>query len=129
RPQMLLGEEGQVSKAECTCAFFRKQGLKAGPCPHLIALRLAYAEQEKKRLGEGGPRAGGMGETRTYTKREEKGEGGVPGAAGARVGWGGGGQPMRSQMIRFNTPDEARAAYFARIDELGARGYLDATAG
>ena len=41
RPQMLLDDEGQVSKAECTCAFFRKQGLKAGPCVHLVALRLA----------------------------------------------------------------------------------------
>ena len=25
-----LADEGQVSRAECTCAFFRKQGLKAG---------------------------------------------------------------------------------------------------
>src|SRR5690606_3648826 len=38
RPQLLLADEGQVSKAECTCTFFRKQGLKAGPCIHLIAL-------------------------------------------------------------------------------------------
>jgi len=32
------------------------------------------------------------------------------------------------QVLRFNTPDEARTAYFARLGELGARGYLDATA-
>ena len=56
RPQMLLNDEGQVSKAECTCTFFRKQGLKAGPCAHLIALRLAYAEQEARRAQEAGPR-------------------------------------------------------------------------
>jgi hypothetical protein len=36
---------------------------------------------------------------------------------------------MRLQTLRFNTPDEARAAYFARIDELDQKGYLDATAG
>ncbi|MEJ7655326.1 MAG: hypothetical protein WKH64_19340 [Chloroflexia bacterium] len=45
RPQMLLGDEGQVSRAECTCTFFRKQGLKAGPCVHLIAPGPAAAEQ------------------------------------------------------------------------------------
>ena len=49
RPQMVLADEGQVRKAECTCALFRKQGLKAGPCVHLIALRLAYAEKEAKK--------------------------------------------------------------------------------
>jgi predicted DNA-binding WGR domain protein len=132
RPQMMLGEEGQVSKAECTCAFFRKQGLKAGPCAHLIALRLAYADQEAKKLKEGGPRQAVMVETRTYSKRDEKGEDVVQVSLERqrlRVRWGRSGKPMRSQMIRFNTPDEARAAYFARIDELDARGYLDATAG
>ena len=50
RPQMLLADEGQVTRAECTCTAFRKQGLKAGPCVHLVALRLAYAEQEARRL-------------------------------------------------------------------------------
>jgi hypothetical protein len=34
---------------------------------------------------------------------------------------------MRLQTLRFNTVDDARAAYFARIGELDARGYLDAT--
>ena len=55
RPQMLLNDEGQVSKAECTCTFFRKQGLKAGPCAHLVALRLAYGEQEARKAREAGP--------------------------------------------------------------------------
>src|SRR5262249_58984319 len=41
RPQLMLGDEGQVSRAECTCPPFRKQGLKGGPCVPLIALRLA----------------------------------------------------------------------------------------
>jgi len=32
---LLLTDEGQVAKAECTCPRFRRQGLKDGPCAHL----------------------------------------------------------------------------------------------
>jgi hypothetical protein len=45
------------------------------------------------------------------------------------VRWGLAGKAMRLQTLTFNTVDEARAAYFVRIDEADARGYLDATAG
>jgi hypothetical protein len=132
RPQMLLAEEGQVSRAECTCTFFRKQGLKAGPCVHLIALRLAYAAEEVKRLKSGNLRQAVTVETRTFGKRDPEGEDVVQVSLERqrlRVRWGRAGQPLRSQMLKFNTVDEARTAYFARIDELDARGYLDATAG
>jgi hypothetical protein len=132
RPQVLLADEGQVNRADCTCACFRKQGLKAGPCPHLIALRLAYAEQER-RGREGEARQAVLVETRAYSKRDEKGEEEVVQVSlekqRLKVRWGRPGGPLRLQTLRFNTPDEARAAYFARLDELGARGYLDATAG
>jgi hypothetical protein len=132
RPQMLLAEEGQVSRAECTCTFFRKQGLKAGPCVHLIALRLAYAAEEVKRLKSGNLRQAVTVETRTYSKRDPEGEDVVQVSLERqrlRLRWGRAGQALRSQMLKFNTVDEARTAYFARIDELDARGYLDATAG
>jgi len=56
RPQMVLADEGQVNRAECTCPAFRKQGLKAGPCVHLIVLRLAYADEESKRAKGAEPR-------------------------------------------------------------------------
>jgi predicted DNA-binding WGR domain protein len=131
RPQMLLNDEGQVSKAECTCTLFRKQGLKAGPCAHLVALRLAYGEQEARRAREAGPREGVTVETRSYSRRDEEGAEVVQVTIDrnrVKVRWGRAGQPMRVQMLRFNSPDEARAAYFARIGDLGARGYLDATA-
>jgi hypothetical protein len=131
RPQMLLTDEGQVSKAECTCTFFRKQGLKAGPCTHLVALRLAYGEEEARRAREAGPREGITVETRTYSRRDEEGADVVQVTLDrnrVKVRWGRAGQAMRLQVLRFNTPDDARAAYFARIGELGARGYLDATA-
>lgn len=133
RPQMLLADEGQVSKAECTCPAFRKQGLKAGPCPHLIALRLAYAAEEVRRTREGDPRRTVTVETRTYSKRDETGTEEVVQLSLERqrlkVRWGQPGQPLRLQALRFDTVDEARQAYFARIDALDARGYLDATAG
>jgi hypothetical protein len=133
RPQLLLTDEGQVSKAECTCTFFRKQGLKAGPCAHLVALRLAYVAQEAKRAKEAGPQQGVVVETRSYTRRDEKGEEEVAQVTLDRnrlkVRWGRAGQPMRLQVLRFNSVDEAREAYFARIGEYSARGFLDATAG
>jgi predicted DNA-binding WGR domain protein len=132
RPQMLLNEEGQVSKAECTCTFFRKQGLKAGPCAHLIALRLAWAEQEARRAKGADPKSAVTVETRTYSRRDPAGEDVVQvtlDRTRLKVRWGRAGQPMRLQVLRFNSAEEARAAYFARIGEYASRGYLDATAG
>jgi predicted DNA-binding WGR domain protein len=132
RPQMLLADEGQVTKAECTCAAFRKQGLKEGPCVHLIALRLAYAEQEAKRAKGLDPKQAITVETRSYSKRDDRGEDVVQVTLEKerlKIRWGRAGQPMRLQTLRFNSVDEARTAYFARVEDLSARGYLDATAG
>ena len=119
-----------MSKAECTCTFFRKQGLKAGPCPHLVALRLAYADQELKRQRSGDPRQTVTVETRTYSKRDPEGEDVYQLSLERqrlKVRWGRAGQVMRLQTLRFNTVDDARAAYFARLGDLDARGFLDAT--
>jgi predicted DNA-binding WGR domain protein len=132
RPVMLLGEEGQVLKAECTCTFFRKQGLKAGPCAHLIALRLAHAEQETKRKKSGDPRQTITVETKTFTKRDAEGEDVIQVSLERqrlKVRWGRGGKTMRLQTLAFSTVEEARAAYFTKVDDANARGYLDATAG
>jgi predicted DNA-binding WGR domain protein len=71
-------------------------------------------------------------ETRTYSKRDDQGEDVVQVSLEwqrLKTRWGRSGQPMRLQTLRFNSLDEARAAYFARIDELDQKGYLDATAG
>jgi predicted DNA-binding WGR domain protein len=132
RPQLLMSDEGQVTKAECTCTFFRKQGLKAGPCTHLIALRLAYAEQETKRKKSADPRQTVIVETRTFSKRDEEGEHVIQLSLERqklKVRWGLAGKDLRLQTMTFNTLDEARAAYFARVDDAASRGYLDATAG
>lgn len=126
RPQLLLGDEAQVLKAECTCALFRKQGIKHGPCAHLIALRLAYAEQQR---GKPDPARVTM-ETRTYSKRDATGEDVVQVSLEKerlKLRWGRAGKDMRLQRLKFNSLEDARAAYQARLDELNARGYLDAT--
>jgi hypothetical protein len=133
RPQMVLGDEGQVGRAECTCGLFRTQGLKQGPCAHLLALRLAHAEQEAQRLNGAGGREAVQVETRTFSRRDAKGVEDVVQVLLERqrvkVRRGRAGEAMRPQTLRFNTPEAARAAYFAQVDALDAKGYLDATAG
>jgi predicted DNA-binding WGR domain protein len=132
RPQLLLADEGQVSRADCTCPTFRKQGLKSGPCVHLIALRLAYAEQEARRLKGGEPSRALAVETRSFSRRDAAGEEVYQVSLERqrlKIKWGRAGQAMRLQALRFDSPEAARAAFLARIAELDARGFLDATAG
>ena len=128
RPQMVLADEGQVRKVTCTCAGFRKQGIKGGPCVHLIALRLAFAEKEaKKAKSDDAVKF----ETRAFAKRDGDVEHVVQISLErdkVKYRWGLSGQPMRLQTMRFNTEGDARAAYFAKLADLDAKGYLDAIA-
>jgi hypothetical protein len=128
RPQMVLADEGQVRKVTCSCSTFRKHGIKGGPCVHLIALRLAFAEKEaKKAKGDDAVKF----ETRAFARREGEVENVVQISLErdrVKYRWGRSGQPMRLQTMRFNTDDDARAAYFAKLADLDAKGYLDAIA-
>ncbi|MBL8795312.1 MAG: SWIM zinc finger family protein, partial [Planctomycetia bacterium] len=97
-----------------------------------IALRLARAEEEIKQRASGEPRQTVTVETRSYSKRAGDIEDMVQVTLNRqrlKVRWGKTGEPMRLQTLQYNTVDEARTAYFARIAELDARGYLDATTG
>jgi hypothetical protein len=128
RPQMVLADEGQVRKVTCTCAGFRKHGIKAGPCVHLIALRLAFAEKEAKKANSD---EAVKFETRAFAKRDGEVEHVVQVSLErnkVKYRWGLSGQPMRLQTMRFNRETDARAAYFAKLAELDAKGYLDAIA-
>jgi uncharacterized Zn finger protein len=131
RPQMLLADEGQVTRADCTCTAFRKQGLKAGPCVHLVALRLAYAEQEARRLKGLDPKQAITVETRTYSRRRPAGEEEVYQVSLDRrrlkIRWGHDDQARRLQTLTFDSVEDARGAFLARVGELEARGFLDAT--
>ena len=134
RPQILVDEEDQrVKKAECTCAFYRKHALKEGPCPHMVALLALHAQEEaKRRAGRATGRAGVVVETRTYVRRDAQGEEMLQLSLNHRrvsASWGPRGGKLRNQNLHFDTPDAARAAYFARVDTLESRGYLDTSAG
>jgi hypothetical protein len=50
--ELLLDSDGVLKKAKCSCKVFHKQGLRAGPCRHLLALRLAG---EQGAAQKGGP--------------------------------------------------------------------------
>lgn len=130
RPTMLIDDEGRVAKADCTCPPIRKNGLRRGPCAHLIALRLELAEQRRKQREAG--REIIEVETRTYARRHARGETVYQLSLDrdrVRVRWGERGDDrQRLQNLHFDTPADARAAYFDRIDRLEAKGYLDATA-
>jgi len=128
RPQMVLADEGQVRKVTCTCAGFRKQGIKGGPCVHLIALRLAFADKEaKKSQSDDAVKF----ETRAFAKRDGEVEHVVQISLERdriKYRWGLSGQAMRLQTMKFNLENDARAAYFTTLAELDAKGYLDAIA-
>jgi len=129
RPQLLISEAGYINRAQCTCNFFRKQGLKQGPCAHLLALRLYHAQREARRQAEGLPQ-GLMVETRTFSKRRATIEAIYQltlNQKRLRIQWGNTGQPLRVQTLHFNSADNARAAYLTRVQDLKQRGYIDAT--
>ncbi|MCB9636712.1 MAG: SWIM zinc finger family protein [Sandaracinus sp.] len=132
RPQLMLDEEGRVRKAECTCAFFRKHQLKEGPCEHLVALRVAFGRLEaERRAARGKARDTITVETRTYQRRDPKGEQVCQIALDdkrLKVRKGRGGEKPRVQNLVFDSVAEARAAYFAHVDDLEKRGFLDASA-
>jgi len=44
------------------------------------------------------------------------------------VQWGQRGTELRTQKLHFNSPEEARQEYFARIDGLHNKGYIDTEA-
>jgi len=131
RPQILIADEGHVSRAECTCSFYRQQKLKHGPCSCLIALRLAYSIELKKR-GEGGAGRAVTTETRVFSKRKGDIEHVYQltlDAQRLRIRWGQAGCEMRLQNLRFNDIAQAKIAYQQRADSLAEKGYLDQAAG
>jgi hypothetical protein len=124
--------EQRTSAATCTCSAFRRAGIKEGPCEHMIALRVLYArEQARLEAARATPegRASITAETRVLLRRTARGAElyrvSLDGrCVTARFGIG---DALRMQRLRFDTASEARAAYFARIDDLSRKGYLDAT--
>ncbi len=131
RPQLLLSDDGFISKAECTCPFFRKQGLKNGPCAHLIALRLAFADRQAKRRRGELPGDLIVAETRAFSRRDVRGEEVYQisvDRSRLTIRWGRAGEPFRRQRLTFDRPEDAQSAFQERISALESRGFLDASA-
>ena len=131
-PAFTIDREGRTSAASCTCSAFRRAGIKEGPCEHMIALRVQFAREQAlleaaRNTPEG--RALITAETRTLLKRT------VKGAEMYRLSLDGRnvtsrygiGEAIRMQRIKFDSVGEARTAYFARLEDLAKKGYLDAT--
>jgi hypothetical protein len=139
-PQFTIDREGRTTGAQCTCSAFRRAGMKEGPCEHMVALRVQLAREqarlEAERMTAEG-RARITAETRTLLRRTDRGAetyrisldgrlvisrfGASGAASGTRVA------EDRVQKLKFDSIDDARAAYFARLAALSAKGYLDAT--
>jgi hypothetical protein len=133
RVQLLLGEDGRVRKADDTSSFFRKHGLKQGPSVPLLALLLAWNQAEAERKAkQGRSRKTVQIETRVYVQRDEVGEHIYRLSLNQkrlRIQWGLQGRSLRTQNLFFNSVSAARDDYFARVDDLEGRGFIDATAG
>lgn len=54
RPQLTVGHGGEIVDGSCTCGFFRSHALTKGPCPHLLALRLAHIAWVEQSQEKGG---------------------------------------------------------------------------
>ena len=125
RPQLLIGDEGMVGRAECTCNLYRTQGLKLGPCAHLIALRLAHAERTRERAAG---RETLVIDTKTFSRRDDDGHRTYQlslDRSRIKIRWGRTGGPERVQQLRYDDAKDASEDYLGRIEKLVAEGYLN----
>ena len=129
-----LDREGRTVDAACTSPQFRRSGLREGPTVPMLALRLQYGREQARLERERDTPKGRqriVAETRVMTRR--KGADVVTYRVSLDdrevvVRWGPRPDAMRMQRMFFGTPDGAKAEYFGRLEGLGARGFVDASA-
>jgi hypothetical protein len=136
-PRFTIDIEGQVRDAWCNCPTYMRSGLREGPCEHMLALRVHHvrkiAETERLRQTPEG-RKHISAETRTFIRRDSTGSQTTYRVSlddrVVRIEWldvSPGitpGEPRRQRMW-FDTDSEARTAYFARLDQLADKGFID----
>ena len=128
-----IDREGRTAGATCTCPGFRRAGVKEGPCEHMIALRVQHARTQAQlaaaRATDDGRRLI-RAETRTLFRRTPRGSETFRLSLDDRsvVARWGAAEPLRMTRQLYPTADAARADYFARLDELARKGFIDATA-
>jgi hypothetical protein len=139
-PRFTTDVEGNVRDAWCNCPTYQRSALREGPCEHMIALyvferRERAQAEELRRTPEGRERV--KAETRTLVRRDSLGAREEVRlslddrvvrierrARGANEAEGG----ERFQRMWFDSDREARRAYFARLDDLAEKGFIDTDA-
>lgn len=120
--RLKLSEEGQISKAACSCHQIMQHGLIQGPCSHLIALRLAHARHLANRDVNVITQ-----ETRIFTRRKATQEEQVQVTLNHQRLLVMRQDPhgTRPQQFAFNSLDRARRAYLDQIARLEHSGFIE----
>jgi SWIM zinc finger len=137
-PRFTTDVDGQVREAWCNCPTYQRSAMREGPCEHMIALfvfhRRALEEAERLRATPEGRKLV-RAETRTLLRRDATGAQDEVRVSlddrAVRVERARLGHPRtneRFQRMWFDTDAEAREAYFARLDELASKGFIDTDA-
>ncbi len=136
-PRFTVDVDGQARDAWCNCPTYQRSAMRDGPCEHMIALfvfrRRSIEEAERLRQTPDGRKLV-RAETRTLLRRDATGQEEVRLSLddrAVRVERARLGHPRtheRSQRMWFDTDAEAREAYFARLDELASKGFIDTVA-
>ena len=120
--RLKISEEGNVSKAECSCHQMMKHGLTQGACSHLIALRLRYAAEQAnpdlKKITQ---------ETRTFMRRKKQSQTQLQVTLNQKrlLILSQQKQQEKQQQFAFNSVDEARTAYLEKIAQLELTGFIE----
>ncbi len=120
--KLKITEEGQISKAACSCHQIMTHGLSQGACSHLLALRIDYAAQ----LGNRDLNLITQ-ETRLLTRRHKQQPEQIQVTLNQKrllisreVN-----QQPKQQQFAFNSVQEARHAYLGKIAQLEASGFIE----
>jgi hypothetical protein len=120
--KLKITDEGQISKASCSCHQIMTYGLSHGACSHLIALRIVYAEQLAKR-----DTSALTQETRLLTRRQKQTPEQIQVTLNNKrllvsreVN-----QQSKQQQFAFNSVQEARAAYLSKLAQLELSGFIE----
>ena len=123
--------DGRVTRTKCSSPWYKQTSGKEGPSEYILALLLMYRQQETEReelRRQGKDRQLIVAETRTLTRRKRTKETVYQVTLDhkqLRIQWGPRDQNPKRQTLLFNKPEEARDAYFARLDQLTAQGFID----
>lgn len=148
RSSFTIDREGRTVDATCTSPQFRRSGLREGPTVPMIALRLLFARRQAELERARGTEEGRKlirAETRVLVRRQAPRRAASDNGSGAAntgsltyrvslddrevvVRWGTHPQHMRMHRLRFASADDARDEYFGRLEALGDKGFIDASA-